>query len=84
MPPKDVVNVLGYACMNFKKWDKAEYFFKMNIENYPQNANGFDSIGDFYEAKESIDKAIEIYTKALQLGNNADTKRKLENLKRDK
>lgn len=84
IPPKDVVNVLGYNCMSFKKWDKAEYFFKMNIENYPQDANGFDSIGDFYEAKGNIDKAIESYTRALQLSNNADTKRKLENLKEKK
>ena len=56
----------------------------MNIENYPQDANGYDSLGDYYEATGDSKKAIENYTKALSLGNDADTKRKLENLKTKK
>ena len=67
--------------MGLKKWDKAEYFFKLNIENHPQNANGYDSLGDFYQATGDIKKAIENYTKALTLGNDQDTRRKLEYLK---
>lgn len=81
LPPKDLVNELGYACMRLKKWEKAELFFKMNIDNYPQDANGFDSMGDFYEARGNIKKAIENFTKALTLGNDAETRRKLEKLK---
>lgn len=81
IPPKDLVNVLGYSCMSLKKWDKAEFFFKMNIDNYPQDANVFDSMGDFYEAKGNPKKAIENFTKALTLGNDAETRRKLDNLK---
>ncbi len=81
LPPKDLVNNLGYSCMRLKRWDKAEFFFKMNIDNYSQDANVFDSMGDFYEAKGDIKKAIENFTKALTLGNDAETKKKLENLK---
>lgn len=80
LPPQDLVNGLGYSCMSLRKWDKAEFFFKMNIDNYPQDSNCFDSMGDFYEARGNVEKAKENYTKALLLGNNADTKRKLENL----
>lgn len=81
LPPKDLVNNLGYSCMSLKKWDKAEFFFKMNIDNYSQDANVFDSMGDFYEARGDIKKAIENFTKALTLGNDAETRRKLEKLK---
>jgi hypothetical protein len=81
LPSKSLVNNLGYTCMAIKKWDKAELFFKLNITNYPQDANGYDSLGDFYETTGNIKKAIENYTKALTLGNDPDTKRKLENLK---
>lgn len=81
LPSKSLVNNLGYTCMAIKKWDKAELFFKLNITNYPQDANGYDSLGDFYETTGDIKKAIENYTKALTLGNDPDTKRKLENLK---
>jgi uncharacterized protein len=81
VPPKDLVNQLGYSCLSLKKWDKAEFFFKMNIDNYPQDSNAYDSMGDFYEAKGDIKKAIENFTKALTLGNDAETKRKLDNLR---
>lgn len=81
VPPKDLVNQLGYSCLGLKKWDKAEFFFKMNIDNYPQDSNVYDSMGDFYEAKGDIKKAIENFTKALTLGNDAETKRKLDNLR---
>jgi predicted alpha/beta superfamily hydrolase len=81
LPSKSLVNNLGYTCMAIKKWDKAELFFKLNITNYPQDANGYDSLGDFYQTTGNIKKAIENYTKALTLGNDPDTKRKLENLK---
>ena len=81
VPSKNLVNNLGYTCMGLKKWDKAETFFKLNIENYPDDANGYDSLGDFYESRGNNKKAIENYTKALTLGNDPDTKRKLEVLK---
>jgi predicted alpha/beta superfamily hydrolase len=80
-PSKNLVNNLGYTCMSLKKWDKAEIFFKLNIENYPDDPNGYDSMGDYYEAIGDIKKAIENFTKALTLGNDQGTKQKLENLK---
>ncbi|MEO7992003.1 MAG: alpha/beta hydrolase-fold protein [Chryseolinea sp.] len=81
VPSQDLVNNLGYTCMSLQKWSKAEFFFKLNIENYPQDANGYDSMGDYYEAVNNPKAAIENFTKALTLGNDADTKRKLELLK---
>jgi cytochrome c-type biogenesis protein CcmH/NrfG len=48
--------------------------FKLNIKNYPGDANGYDSMGDFYEVTGNIKKAIENYTTALTLGNDPDTK----------
>ena len=83
-PSQSLVNNLGYTCMSLKKWDKAAVFFKMNIDNYPLDANGYDSMGDFYAATGDAKKAIENYTKALTLGNDPDTKQKLEDLKSKK
>ena len=80
-PSQKLVNDLGYSCIGLKKMDKAEAFFKLNIENYPQEANCYDSMGDFYETTGNIKNAIENYTKALSLGNDADTRRKLLILK---
>lgn len=81
-PSESLVNSLGYTCMDLKKWDKAEMFFKLNIENYPLDANCYDSMGDFYNNTGNVKKAIENYTKALTLGNDSETKRKLEDLQK--
>lgn len=81
-PSESLVNDLGHTCMSSKKWDKAEAFFKLNIKNYPLDANCYDSMGDFYSSTGNIKKAIENYEKALTLGNDMGTKRKLEDLKK--
>jgi uncharacterized protein len=80
VPSRSLVNNLGYTCMGLKQWKKAEAFFRMNTENYPWDANAFDSMGDFYQATGDNKKAIESYSKALTLGNDPDTKKKLEHL----
>ena len=37
------------------------------VELYPSEANLFDSVGEFYLAKEEKDKAVEYYKKALDI-----------------
>jgi len=81
LPSESLVNNLGYTCMTIRKWDKAERFFKLNIENFPEDANVYDSMGDFYQATGNIQKAIDNYEKALTLGNDPGTRKKLELLK---
>jgi hypothetical protein len=63
-----------------KHFDKAEALFKMNIANYPESFNAYDSMGDLYEAKGDKEKAIENYKKALSIKDSPDTKQKLEKL----
>jgi len=84
LPPEFTVNGLGYAFLQRKMPEKAEAFFKLNISNYPRSNNAFDSMGDFYNTTGDRKKAIECYTKALSIGEYADTRRKLENLKAEK
>jgi predicted alpha/beta superfamily hydrolase len=79
--PEDFVNNLAYQLLSMKQFDRAFYFFKMNIENYPGSFNAYDSMGDFYAAKGDKQKAIEYYNKVLELRDWPDTKLKLEKLK---
>ena len=81
LPSRNLVNNLGYTCMEQQKWDKAKAFFEMNIKNYPKDANAYDSMGDYYQATGDIEKAIENYTKAMTLWNDPGTRQKLEYLK---
>ena len=79
-PPEDFVNSMGYLAVQQKHFDKAEALFKMNIANYPESFNAYDSMGDLYEAKGDKEKAIENYKKALSIKDSPDTKQKLEKL----
>jgi uncharacterized protein len=47
--------------------DKAQSFFQLNIDNYPQSFNVFHRMGDVFRAKGDKKNAIEFYTKALAI-----------------
>lgn len=79
-PSENLVNSLGYETMGQKKLDQAEYFFKMNVKNYPESFNVYDSLGDYYAAINDKPNAILNYKKALTLNDYSETKAKLEAL----
>jgi predicted alpha/beta superfamily hydrolase len=83
-PPEDFVNGIAYQLMSMNQLDRAYYFFEMNIENYPESFNAYDSMGDFFEKKGDKQKAIEYYTKVLELRDWPDARQKLEKLKANK
>ena len=67
-----------------KQFIKAEALFKLNIANYPETANCYDGLGDFYLAKGDKLKAIESFKKTLTLKQIPETKEKLEKLLKEK
>jgi len=80
-PPEQLINALGYQLKGSKQFDRATYFFKMNIDNYPGSFNAYDSMGDLYDAMGDKEKAVVYYSKALTLRDFPDTRKKLEKLK---
>lgn len=83
-PDESQINNLGYTTMNKKQFSRAENLFKLNIANYPESANCYDSMGDLYLAKGDRKKAIENFKKALTLKDIPETKEKLEQLLKTK
>jgi predicted alpha/beta superfamily hydrolase len=79
-PPENEINTWGYRFIQRKQFRKAEGFFKMNAENYPQSFNVHDSYGDFYVAAGNKSKAIEEFNKALSIQENVATRNKLNKL----
>jgi predicted alpha/beta superfamily hydrolase len=76
-PPESNINFLGYAAMNNKDFTKATALFKMNIDNYPNSDNVYDSYGDLMAEQKDTVNAIVNYKKALTIKANAYTKQKL-------
>jgi hypothetical protein len=79
-PPESMVNELAYTDLYFKHFDEALYLFKLNVINYPESYNAYDSMGDFYDAKGDKVSAIENYIKALSIKEVLYTREKLEKL----
>jgi hypothetical protein len=79
-PPEQFVNSLGYAFLQKKQFDKSYRFFSMNVNNYPDSFNVYDSMGDFYEAKVDKQKAKENFEKALRIRDNPGTREKLKKM----
>ena len=79
-PPESQINELGYQFLQQKKYNKAGRFFKMNVDNYPESYNAYDSYGDYFAEIKDKPKAIENYKKALTLKEVSDTRNKLEKL----
>ena len=83
-PSENSINTLGYNALYLNNLELAAYFFELNIKNYPDSYNALDSMGDFYSATGDKKRAISMYQKALSIHENADTRKKLENLGMDR
>lgn len=79
-PAEKDINNLGYAFLQQKDYERAEMFFKINIDYYPDNFNVYDSMGDYFLAKGEKKTAVKYFKKALSLKDRPDIKIKLENL----
>jgi tetratricopeptide (TPR) repeat protein len=79
-PPEMSINGLGYYALSQKQYEKATALFEMNIENYPQSGNTYDSYADALVAKKDTAAAITNYRKAFAITKSEDTKQKLDKL----
>ena len=82
LPQESQVNTLAYNLMNMKP-AMARAMFELNIKNYPESANVYDSMGDFYLDQSDTLQAMEQFRKALELGVNPFTREKLDQLEQE-
>lgn len=78
--PQPMANNLGYLSLRLKHYEEAEYLFKLNIANFPENADVYDSLGDLYVAKGDKINAADSFRKALSINEIKETRQKLEGL----
>ncbi len=82
--PEDLLNILGYMSMDMEQIEKAKMFFEFAIEFYPQSANAYDSLAEFYERTEDNEKALINAKKAYELNDDNYFKQRLEEIKAKK
>lgn len=74
------LNTLGYQLLQGKRVKDAIEIFKLNVEQYPDSWNVYDSMGEAYAIDGQKDIAIKNYEKSLEL--NPDNKNGAEILKK--
>ena len=79
-PQEMQINGLGYFILSQKHYEKAAALFRMNIENYPESGNTYDSYADALLAMKDTAAAITNYKKAYGITKSEDTKQKLDKL----
>lgn len=79
--PEELLNMSGYMNLDMNQSDKAKMYFELAIEYYPESANAYDSMADYYEAQNDIPNAIRFVEKASQLSSDGYYKNRIQELK---
>ncbi|MFH1755590.1 MAG: M56 family metallopeptidase [Candidatus Latescibacterota bacterium] len=69
-------NSLGYAFLYDQKVKEAIAVFKLNVKEYPDSWNVYDSLGEAYMVAGKYDKAVENYETALQMNPESKSSQK--------
>ena len=78
--PEEMLNGYGYMNLQMGQPDKALLFFQTNIDYFPNSANAYDSMADYYESKGDKAKALTYVTKAYELSGSEYHKERMEKL----
>jgi TolA-binding protein len=74
------INNLAYQLLAEKKYDEALALFRKNVKEHPDSSNVYDSLGEALAATGDKKGAIENYTKALSLSNDAADKKRINGI----
>jgi CubicO group peptidase (beta-lactamase class C family) len=78
------LNRLGYHFVRSKQFDKAIIVLKLNVQEYPDSWNVYDSLAEAYVENGQEDLAVSHYEKSLTLNpDNVNGKKKLEELSKE-
>lgn len=79
-PDEGEINFIGYEILKQKQYKKAGDLFRLNIENYPEGYNVYDSYADYLIAIGDKTNAIVYLKKALAISENEESRKKLKEL----
>ena len=82
-PPmiEELFSAYGYMNMQMGSPEKAEFFFKLGIKYYPNNANNYDSLAEYYQSQNDTKNALKYVAKAYEISGSNQHKERAEKLK---
>jgi tetratricopeptide (TPR) repeat protein len=79
---EDLLNAMGYRLLRGEHVEDAIEVFRLNIEEYPDAWNPYDSMGEAYAVAGELELAIEYYERSVELNpENTGGRAALERLR---
>jgi len=79
--PEFLLNMSGYMNLDMQQPEKSKMYFELAIEYYPESANAYDSMADYYISQNENDNALKFVTKAYELSGSDYHKKRMDELK---
>ena len=78
------LNKLGYELLRLGKNNESITIFKLATNEFPKDANLYDSLGEAYFANKQYDLALESYKKAIDFGGtNGNAEKMIEKIQKE-
>ena len=82
--PEELLNMSGYMNMDMQNPEKAKMYFELAVEYYPQSANVYDAMADYYERNNDIEQALKFVTRAYAISGDDYHKQRIQQLEAKK
>ena len=82
LPPEELVNRIGYSKMRSRENEEKELavsFFELNVENYPESSNAYDSLGEVEFKLGLNENALKSFEKSLKLNPSNENAKNMIN-----
>ena len=66
--------------MDMEQLEKAKMYFELAMEYYPESANSFDSMADYYESQGDFTTAVKYVNRAFELSGSDYYKQEFKDL----
>ena len=70
--------------LDWGKLEKSLAFFQLNIQYFPNSANAYDSISDYYASQNDYKNALKYVTKAYEISKIDYYKQRMEEFRNKK
>ena len=80
--PEELLIMSGYMNMDMQQLEKAKMYFELAMEYYPESANTYDSMADYFERNGDNDNALKYVTIAFEMSGDNCYKERIEALKK--
>ncbi|MEZ4782197.1 MAG: alpha/beta hydrolase-fold protein [Flavobacteriaceae bacterium] len=68
--PEMLLNMSGYMNLDMQQLEKSKMYFELAMKYYPDSANAYDSMADFYASQKNYAKALKYVSKAFDISGD--------------